>query len=139
MRRIGLFGALIALSVVLGGCAGTRFGTALSVVSATVDNPVTRERLLKVESAVTLVFIGLNAWRDSCERGLLPPTCVQQIRTAQVYTLQIKPYLRQLRRFVKQNDQVNAIVVFNQLMDVIQIVKGQAAAGGAPIPEPRGS
>jgi ABC-type transporter Mla maintaining outer membrane lipid asymmetry permease subunit MlaE len=136
--RFRVAGALVALSIMLGGCAGgfERLQTAISIGTATVQNPVTRERLAKVESAAVLVFTGLNAWRDLCEAGQLPQSCVQQIRTAQIYTRQIKPYLRQLRTFVKQNDQVNAGVVFNQVVELIGIVRGQAAAGGHPIAEP---
>jgi hypothetical protein len=80
-----------------------------------------------------VVFEGLNAWRDACEAGTINANCREQIRSVQVYTLQIPPYLRELRKFVRNNDQVNAVVVWNQISDVIAIVKGKAAEGGAVI------
>jgi hypothetical protein len=86
-----------------------------------------------MESALTIVFAGLDAWKKSCIQGLIPPVCKQQINSVQVYTRQIPPYLAQLRVFVKANDQVNATVVFNNLTSLIGIVKTQAAAGGANV------
>lgn len=121
----------LALTLSIAGCQQFRtLETAFQLGSASVANPVTPERLYQIESTISLVFVGLNTWKRTCVAGLIPDTCKQQIRTVQVYTLQIKPYLRQLRAFVKQNDQVNANVVFNQLTDVIGIVRAQAAAGG---------
>jgi hypothetical protein len=128
MRKILL---TLTLALSLAGCAQlTAVRTALDLGTASVANPVTPERLYQIEASVLLVFSGLNTWKRACVQGLIPEDCKRQIRTVQVYTLQIKPYLVQLRRFVKNNDQVNAGVVFNQLTDIIGIVKGQAAMAG---------
>lgn len=136
MKRIIL---VAALSLFLSGCAtpfGTtlkNIGTAISVGTTSISNPVTPTRLNQMESALTLVFAGLNTWRDTCARGLLPASCKQQITAVQVYTRQIPPYLTQLRTFVKTNDQVSAVAVFNNLANLVETIKAQAAAGGAPI------
>ncbi len=79
------------------------------------------------------MFAGLNTWRDTCVRGLIPASCKAQIAAVQVYTRQIPPYLSQLRTFVRTNDQVSAVAIFNNLANLVETIKTQAAAGGAPI------
>lgn len=138
MSRIRLAAALVAVSLTFGGCQFfSKLQTFTELGTASVQNPVTRERLQKIEAGAVLVFQGLNAWRDACEAGAINASCREQIRAVQVYTLQIPPYLRELRSFVRKNDQVNAIVVFNQVVELIGVVKGKAAENGVVIQEPR--
>lgn len=120
MKRI-ISVALIALS--LAGCAQlSTLETAIKLGTASASNPVTPTRLYEMENAVALVFTGLNAWKKSCIQGLINATCKQQIRTVQIYTMQIPPYLKELRAFVRNNDQVNATVLFNELTSIIGTV-----------------
>jgi len=140
MRRIAHIAVTLSLLAVLalpqGGCQFFgKLPTLVELGTASVANPVTNERLRKVEAGAVLVFAGLNAWRDACEAGTLNAGCVEQIRMVQVYTRQIPPYLARLRGFVKRNDQVNAAVVFNEVVDLIGIVKGKAAENGVAIQE----
>jgi hypothetical protein len=131
MRKLILC-AVLALG--LAGCSTLdNIKTAISLGTASVTNPVTKTRLNQIESAATIVFAGLGAWKKSCQQGLLPETCKQQIAEVQVYTRQIPPYLTQLRGFVKNNDQVNATIVFNQVTQIIAQVKSQAASSGVSI------
>ncbi len=119
--------ALVALS--LGGCAQLqKFQDIISIGTASVANPVTKERLNQIESGVFLVFKGLNTWKQSCAQRLINADCNKQIAAVQVYTRQIPPYLVQLREFVKKDDQVNATVVWNNLSKLISTVKTQAAS-----------
>lgn len=128
MKRIIL---AVALSLSLSGCITLQqLGTAIQLGTASIANPVTKTRLNEMESAVTIVFAGLKAWKTSCAQGLIPVSCREQIAMVQVYTRRIPPYLTQLRGFVKVNDQVNATVLFNQITDLIGTVKSQAAAAG---------
>jgi hypothetical protein len=141
MKRIIL---VLTLSVVLAGCANTMaelkaVETAFQLGTASVANPVTKDRLNQMESAVTLVFAGLEGWKKSCAQALLPPACKDQIGEVQVYTRQLTPYLVQIRTFVKTNDQVNAGVVWNNVVNLISTVKTQAAAGGVVISTTVGS
>lgn len=137
MRRINIAAALVAVSLVLGGCQFfANLQNFASLGTASISNPVTPERLQKLEQGAILLFTGLNAWRDACEAGTINPTCREQIRAVQAYTIKIPPYLRQLREFVRKNDQVNAAVVFNQAVGIISIVKQEAAANGVAIQEP---
>jgi hypothetical protein len=138
LRRLNIAAALVAVSLALGGCQFfSKLQTFVDIGTASVSNPVTPERLQKIEAGAVLVFTGLNAWRDACEAGTLNAGCREQIRSVQVYTRQIPPYLERLRGFVRKNDQVNASVVFNEVVDLIGIVKGKAAENGVVIPEAR--
>lgn len=120
---------LLCLS--LGGCASLQaIGTAFQLGTASATNPVTKDRLYEIETTISLVFSGLNAWKKTCVQGLINATCKDQIAAVQVYTRQIPPYLRQLRVFVKTNDQVNASVVFNTLTTLVTTVRTQAAQSG---------
>ncbi len=132
--------ATLSLSIALGGCgtlgntlAGV--GTALTGLPLTtsVANPITKDRLNQLEEAAILVFAGLNAWKKSCINGVIPATCKQQIAIVQTYTRQIPPYLAQLRLFVKTNDQVNAAVLFDNILSLIRTAQSQAAANGVVI------
>ena len=131
MKRIVL---AFVLSLGLTGCASIpAIETALQLGTASAVNPVTKDRLNQMESAITIVFAGLKAWKSSCAQGLINATCEQQIAAVQVYTRQIQPYLSQLRAFVKNNDQVNATVAFNNLTTLIGTVKTQAVANGVNV------
>lgn len=128
MRKIVLAGAL---ALGLGGCASLdNLQRAVTLGTISVNNPIDNTRLRQIESAVSLVFTGLNTWKRACVSGLIPDTCKQQIRTVQIYTVQIPPYLKELRAFVRNNDQVNAGVVYNELFSIIDLVKSKAAASG---------
>lgn len=131
MKRILL---ALTLTLSLAGCATfENIKTAIQLGTASIANPVTPTRLNEMESAVTLVFAGLNAWKKTCADGLINANCRDQVAAVQVYTRQIPPYLTQLRGFVKVNDQVNATVVFNSITALIGTVKSQAAASGQQI------
>jgi hypothetical protein len=134
MRKL----ALVLLCVALGGCAQLqadwqKFTNAVAVGTASITNPVTKEREYQIENASMLVFSALKAWKDTCAKGLINSNCKAQIAAVQVYTKQIPPYLAQLRQFVDANDQVNAVSVFNTLTDLIATVKSQAASAGVSV------
>lgn len=135
LRKLSI---VLALSLSLGGCAAlqnavTTVETAVGIGTASVANPVTKERLNQIENAAIIVFTALNGWKQACVSGAIPASCKAQIAAVQVYTRKIPPYLAQLRVFVKTNDQVNAVVVFNNVTQIISTVRTQAAANGVTI------
>lgn len=131
MKKIVL---ALALTLSLGACQQLRnIQTAVELGTASIANPVTTDRLYTMEQATKLLFAGLNTWKKLCVRGQIDPACEQQIRTVQVYTLQIPPYLKDLRRFVKTNDQINATVVWNELAQIVTEVRARAAASGQKV------
>lgn len=128
---------IVALS--LGACANIplpsiqSIETAVQLGTVSVNNPVTPERLQQAEAAMVLVFTGLNAWKTSCKSGVIPATCKDQIASVQIYTRKLPPLLKELRVFVRNNDQVNAFVAFNTFSTLIATVKTQAAQNGVEI------
>lgn len=121
----------IALAVGLSGCATIdNLGTAYTLVTKSVANPVTRDELYRIEAGVQIVFTALNTYKKACMQGLADANCRANIAAVQVYTRQVPPYLRQLRAFVRTNDQVNAAVVYNQLVAIMGIIKDETAKRG---------
>lgn len=110
----------IALGLWLSGCT----------LLQPYDNPVDRKVLYTVENSAIVVFAGLNAYKKSCELQVIPSNCRLVVENIQFYTRQIPPYLTQLRTFVKTNDQVNAVVVLNQVQQLLSLAKTAAALNG---------
>ena len=135
MKKIAI---ILALTLSLGGCAGlssfiNKVETVVTLGTTSVSNPITKTRLNQMESAVIVVFAGLNSWKTACIQGLIPPSCKAEIMAVQVYTTKIPPYLSQLRVFVKTNDQVNATAIWNQIIALINQVQADAARSGVTI------
>ena len=128
MRKIFLI-AVVALS--LGGCATFQaVGTAFSLATKSLTNPVTKNDLYQIESGMAIVFTALNTYRTACLQGTVDKNCRANIAAVQTYTQQLPPFRDQLRAFVKQNDQVNAVLVYNQLVTLIGNAKNAAANAG---------
>jgi uncharacterized protein YceK len=128
MKKL-LIAAMVALS--LGGCATVdQLVNAAQVVTKSYANPVTKDELYKVESGVSIAFTALNAYKDSCARGLVDTNCKANVAAVQTYTRQLPPLLVQLRGFVKNNDQINAITVYNQIVALVTNFKTAAANVG---------
>lgn len=131
MNKMKSVALALVLATSLGGCQFFKnVETAFVLGTASVANPVTKDRLFQLENAAILAFSGLEAWKTSCAQGLIPPSCKAQIGEVQFYTRQIPTYRDQLRVFVKKNDQVNATIMFNEITGLIDKAKAQAATSG---------
>ena len=134
MRKPLLAVVLLLAFASLPGCATIQsIIDAGKFATASVANPVTPTRLNEAEQALTVVFAAANAWKQACIRGAAETHCRENIATAQAYTRRMPPLLTQLRTFVRTNDQVNAILVYNQIKGLIDAFKSTAAASGVPV------
>ena len=127
MKIIHSFLLATALTMPLTNCA--QLQTAFEVANfstASVANPVTPQMLDNLENAAIVVFAGLNAYRQSCVQKVIPQECRIIIKQMQVYTRQIPPLLTQLRAFVRNNDQVNAVIVYNSVANLVASLKTTA-------------
>lgn len=122
---------ILILSLLLSACS--QLQTAESLLTTGVKNPVTPQRLYEAENAAIVLFAGLNAYKQTCVSGVIPPSCKDTIAAIQVYTRQLKPRLRTLRAFVRQNDQVNAITAYSVIQQLMAGAKSTASANGANI------
>lgn len=121
---------IIALALVLSLGACAQLQTAEKFITGSVSNPVTKTQLYEVENGAIVVFAGLNAYKATCVRGAIPPSCKLTIAAIQAYTRQIPPQLKVLRVFVKGNDQVNAMLVYNTITQLLANAKATASASG---------
>ena len=112
--------ATLVLGLFLAGCAFTQ----------NYNNPITPDRLYAAENGAIVVFAGLNAYKQSCALNVIPQSCRKVIGRMQVVTRQIPPYLRQLRAFVRNNDQVNAIIAYNEVQKLIASARSMQARNG---------
>ena len=128
MRKI-IAAAIIAVS--LGGCASFgNIGTAISLATKSVTNPVTRAEEAQVEAAIDAAIVILKGYKKACIEGQADKNCKANIAAIQLYTRQMPPLIAQLRNFVDKNDQINAIVVYNQLTALYANFKNSAAQLG---------
>lgn len=127
MRKFAL---VIALGITLAGCNLPAIFTAST---ASISNPVTPTMLYDVENAATIAFAGLNAYKKSCVDLVLLQTCRGVIQKIQVYTRKIPPVLKNLRAFVRDNDQVNAVLAYNLAMSIMADLKTVAASNNVQV------
>jgi len=131
MKRIIL---AAALSLSLAGCANLEaISNGLSLATASVANPVTQTKEAEIELAVDSAIKVLQTYKRACVAGTADVHCRDNIGQIQAYTRQIKPLVGQLRNFVDTNDQVNAVVVYNQLSQLYATMKAAAASLGVSL------
>ena len=115
----------------LGGCAQfkdflAKTEKAVTLVTKTYTNPVTKTDLYEVELGIKAAVSVLKAYKSACQQGLADTNCRANVAAIQAYTRQLPPLLAQLRDFVKNNDQVNAITIYNQIVDLVTNLKNAA-------------
>lgn len=123
--------AIAVLALTLSGCASLgNLGTAISIGTKSIANPVTRTEEVQIEAAIDAAIIVLKGYKQACIQGNADKPCKANIRAIQLYTRQMPPLIAQFRTFVDTNDQINAIVVYNQLTSLYANFKNSAAQLG---------
>lgn len=127
-------GLIVIASIVIGGCALDPGGRSIfsggDSITATVANPVTPTMLYDVENGLTVAVSGMLAYKRLCIAKTIDRSCRSIVMTLQGYTRQAKPILLSLRQFVRQNDQVNAIIAYNSVRQLLDSFKATAATSG---------
>ncbi len=103
------------------------------VLTQSVQNPVTPYMLYEIENGLTPVVVGLNVYKRNCWKSVpagTPAACKNTTRKLQAYTRKVPPLLEQAKTFVANNDQVNAKIVYNEIMKTISDFKSTAAKAG---------
>lgn len=131
MRKIIL---AIGLALTVAGCAQIQAITGgISLATATIENPVTPTKEGEIELALDSAVQVLKTYKKACIAGTADKNCRDNIAQIQAYTRQIKPMVAQLRGFVDNNDQVNAVVVYNQLTTLYTNMKVAATSLGVSL------
>jgi formylmethanofuran dehydrogenase subunit B len=110
--------ATLAAAIALGGCATgslSNLSTAIAIGTKSIANPVTMTEEVQIEAAIDAAIVILKGYKQACIEGKADKNCRANIVAVQLYTRQMPPLIAQLRNFVDKNDQINAIVVYNQL------------------------
>lgn len=131
MRRI----LIVILALSLGGCAaldpnGRSILAGGSSFVASIDNPVTKQKLYQIEQGLVAATQILLVYKRACAQQAIPPSCVAVIAQIQVYTRQAEPLLVDLRRFVKTNNQLSAITIYNELTGLLARINAARSANG---------
>lgn len=129
------FAIAAAVALSLAGCAaldpgGVSILKGGSSFTAPIQQPITRKMYRNVSNSLILVAVGLNIYKSKCEAGSIDASCEAAIAKIQGYTQQAKPVLKNLRIFVRQNDQVNARVAYNTITGLLADIRTTAAANG---------
>lgn len=128
MRKLAL---ALTITLSLGGCADLQsISSGISIVTTSVANPITPTREAQIEQAFDTAIALLNGYKRACVAGSADKNCRANIQAVQVYTRQMTPLITQLRSFVDKNDQVNAVVVYNQVVALYTNFKVAAANVG---------
>lgn len=136
MRKLILVIPLLFLP--LGGCASLAEGALnlpTGILTESVQNPVTRNHLYRLENGLIVGVTALNSYKRLCNEGTLPANCIPIIEKLQAIVKQARPVLRQLRIFVRKNDQVNAKIMFVTVQNLVAEFRATAQSAGIPIPE----
>jgi hypothetical protein len=128
MRRIVL---ALVLSTSLAGCAQLQTASnLLTAATKSYDNPVTEQELYQIEASLRIVVEGLLTYRRACIAGTVDLRCRENIEAIQPYTSQVKPLLKELRSFVRNDDKVNGIVVYKRLANLYNSIVAAATSRG---------
>lgn len=130
--------ALLVTSLsLLSGCAGmaeNALNLPSGVLTSSINNPVTKDDLYRVENGLIILVTGLKTYKKLCSAGTIDSRCVAVVTTLQGYSKKARPLIRALRTFVRKNDQVNAGVAFRTLQQLISDFRSTAAANGIQLP-----
>ena len=123
--------AIVFVALSLGGCAQlSAVSGGLSLITKSVTNPVTENELYQIEASINILVTGLVAYRRACLAGNADKNCRSNILAIQPYTKEVPIYLVQLRRFVRENDQINAANTYNTLVALYGNAKDTAVRLG---------
>lgn len=133
MKKL-LLAVIISSGIALGGCAQlSNLETGISLATKSITNPVTINDEYAIESSVRIGVAALAAYKKACAADAADKACRANVAAIQVYTRQMSPLLAQLRSFVKNNDQINATIIYNQLVTLYTNFKTAAVNVGVKV------
>ncbi len=124
----------LALMLPIAGCitAGDVVN-GVQLATTGIPNPITKDTLYDLENVAIITFSGLGAYKKSCANGALPASCKDVVGRLQVYTRKLPPILVDLRAFVKNNDQVDAVKAYATAKQIIADFKTVAIANNVKV------
>lgn len=126
MKRLAI---LFALALTLGGCADIK--TAFDV--ATTPVTITEETVYKSENALKAVTVGFVGYRRLCIKKVIDPVtrnCRAVIERVQPYTKSAALAIVDMRKSVRENNQVNALAAYNALQSLLTNIQNERQKAG---------
>lgn len=121
--------AILAVIVLSSGVAGCETLSTLNrIANTTIDQPVTRKMYRNVSNGLILATLALDSYKNNCDEKPVGDPCDAVVERMQGYARQAKPVLKNLRVFVRKNDQVNARIAYRQITSLIADM--HASTGG---------
>lgn len=114
----------IALALTLTACSGLS-----NLLLKSTPNPITKTELYQVESGLIVATEGLIVYKQLCVRKAIDRSCRDVVAHLQTYTRAAKPVLKNLRIFVKNNDQINAVIAYNTIKQITDDLKKETPTG----------
>lgn len=136
MRNLKTTTLAIVLILPLTGCAGLAeklFNLPTGVLTQSVGNPVTPYMIYEVENGLIPAVAGLNIYKRTCWASVpkgTPAACKDTTRKLQKYTRKLPPLINQAKTFVDSNDQVNAKLIYSEIIKTISDFRNVATAAG---------
>ena len=128
MKKIVL---VIGLCFALGGCVTlSDVRVAVDKITTAQPNPITQNALYEVQNGAVVLFAALNTYKRACKQGLVGVNCKTAVANIQAYTRRLPPVIKELRLFVKNNDQINAAVVYTEIKRLIEAATYEAKTNG---------
>lgn len=127
----------IILILPLTGCAGLAekaFNLPTGLLTQSIQNPITKKQLYEIENGLVIAVVSLNVYKGKCIRKEIDRSCRATIARLQTYTRKARPLLNSLREFVKDNDQINAKVIFTTLYNLFTDFRALASTKGINVP-----
>jgi len=129
MKYLRLTLVLLA-SLTFASCAGKSVFQGGPSLTASINNPVTKDMIYDVENTLVVGVSGLLQYKNACAKKLIDQKCRPIVQKLQGYTRRAKPLLVSLRKFVRENDQINAIQVYNELRNILGQFQQTVAVNG---------
>lgn len=113
----------LCLAVMLSGCSATL--ETINVALTDRPNPVTKQMLYNLEQSLVVATTGLLVYKRLCIKKAIDQSCRGTVEYLQGYTRQAQPVLVNLRKFVKEKDEVNAIDAYRTLKQIVDDLNRQ--------------
>lgn len=129
MKRLLLM-PVLALTLLVGGCAGGSILTGGSSLTASITTPVGRRELAAVESTYGIALAAAVNYRRLCVRREIPRSCRNVVLTLQSYGARAHGSIIAARNFVRRNPTISAVSAIGAARAAVADFQSVAAANG---------
>jgi len=131
LKRIRLATTLVAISLFLGGCAGTQIGDLISIANAQIANPISAGNVYQVKNGYAAALQVAADWRQYCfsmrykvimADPIARPVCSSRrsvVRSLRTYGPMAGRAVQDAETFVAQHPTIDASAVISAAMQAV--------------------